>query len=329
MINIENPIVQRLITLADIHMTFNEKPHGDLYYYSGYDEFMEAAIADGYVFLGEGFFSQAWTHPAINDYAVKLGFKKEDSGAAYAAFCRDNQGLVGIPNIYGIERFDSCYCVILDRLESIPSSFERPDYEDVMYLIGAVINNGHCISYESADVSRFTLSKDKLSDTCLRIHNFFKGIARFDIHRGNVMLDKEGHVVITDPVSYAQQEQPERRVVNHAKARVAHHFNGVGAASLLRKHGEVARMANMVHALDAGADNHIRQIKARKLGHLGILLLEDDVRSPVKELSSKLLKQINRTPVIKPMTNVPQAFNCKKPAFLIARDEKLGIKRNR
>lgn len=201
MINIENPIVQRLVTLADIHMTFNEKPHGDLYYYSGYDAFMKAAKAEGYVYLGEGYFSQAWTHPAINDYAVKLGFKKEDSGAAYAAFCRDNQGLTGIPNIHGIGRFDSCYCVLLDKLERFEFTHNKHlEHSAVQFLIhwGELDKFEILINLDSEKSKYYT----ELMYTCQKIKDFFDGVAKFDLHQGNVMQDTKGNMVITDPVSY-------------------------------------------------------------------------------------------------------------------------------
>lgn len=115
MLTFENPIVQILINLADKYVTkVNESDYIDWQVTS----FERAAKEAGYIKLGSGFFSQAWSHPEINKYAVKLGFKKEDSGAAYAAFCRDNQGMVGIPVIHGLDRFRSCYVVLMDKLIS-------------------------------------------------------------------------------------------------------------------------------------------------------------------------------------------------------------------
>lgn len=302
MINIENPIVKRLITLADIHMTFNEKPHQALHYFNGYDDFVDAAKSEGYVYLGEGYFSQAWTHPAINDYAVKLGFKKEDSGAAYAAFCRDNQGLTGIPTIYGIGRFDSCYCVLLDKLERFEFTGNKyTEHKAVQSLI------------HWGEVSKFkllcTLDKEhsdyykKLMNTCYKIKNFFDGVAKFDLHQGNVMQDKNGNMVITDPVSYTQQEQPERRVISNAKARMRNHLSKVYPL-----HG------NFINC------------KERAIRMMGIsermLVSTKELKAIKEQVRGRFAGAIAHHEVL-------VAPNCKKPAFLIARDEKLGIKRNR
>lgn len=115
MLTFENPIVQNLINLADKYVT---KVKESDYIDRQVQSFEKAAKEAGYIKLGSGFFSQAWSHPEINKYAIKLGFKKEDSGAAYAAFCRDNQEMAGIPVIYGLDRSRSCYVVLMDKLIS-------------------------------------------------------------------------------------------------------------------------------------------------------------------------------------------------------------------
>ena len=66
----------------------------------------------GFVRLGNGHFSAAYEHALLPGKVIKVGFKKEDSGAAYAAFCRMNQGREGIPTVYDIQRHTGCYTVI-------------------------------------------------------------------------------------------------------------------------------------------------------------------------------------------------------------------------
>lgn len=56
-------------------------------------------------------------HELLPGRVIKVGFKKEDSGAAYVAFCRMHQGRVGIPNVYHVARHAGCYTVVLDELE--------------------------------------------------------------------------------------------------------------------------------------------------------------------------------------------------------------------
>lgn len=70
----------------------------------------------GFRMLGNGHFSAAYSHEMLSGRVIKVGFKKEDSGAAYTAFCRMHQGRAGIPNVYHVARHAGCYTVVLDRL---------------------------------------------------------------------------------------------------------------------------------------------------------------------------------------------------------------------
>ena len=73
-------------------------------------------IDAGFTMLGNGHFSAAYAHDMLPGKVIKVGFKKEDSGAAYVAFCRMHQGRDGIPNVYHVERHAGCYTVVLDKL---------------------------------------------------------------------------------------------------------------------------------------------------------------------------------------------------------------------
>lgn len=162
------------------------------------DDLKETARHAGFEFLGSGYFSAAFSNDALPGRVVKVGFKKEDSGAAYAAFCKAHQGLKGIPNVYAVQRHSHCYTVVLDHLKEFTSDKETSEqhrqYETICDLVqhdGNVNEDDH---------------EGPLAETCNKIRQFFKGIASFDIHRGNVMVDKRGDLVITDPVSYCNDE---------------------------------------------------------------------------------------------------------------------------
>ena len=72
-----------------------------------------------YECLGYGFFSAVYSEPEDNSVVYKVGFKKDDSGAAYAAFCRNNQERAGIPIIHNIEMLPTGqYVVMMERLQS-------------------------------------------------------------------------------------------------------------------------------------------------------------------------------------------------------------------
>jgi hypothetical protein len=153
------------------------------------------ALDAGFSLLGNGHFSAAFKHALLPGKAIKVGFKKEDSGAAYVAFCRMHQGRVGIPNIYHVARHAGCYTVVLDELEPCNrrSNHLHDHYADLAYYFV------EC-DYEPEEHHEKDLP---FIETCQMIRDFFCGIASFDMHSGNIMFTKDGKPVITDPVSFS------------------------------------------------------------------------------------------------------------------------------
>lgn len=149
----------------------------------------------GFNLLGNGHFSAAFKHELLPGRVIKVGFKKEDSGAAYVAFCRMHQGRVGIPNVYHVARHAGCYTVVLDELEPCQrrENDEHDHYADLAYYF--VEGEPDPEDYAEAD--------QPFIETCQMIRKFFYGIASFDMHSGNIMFTKDGKPVITDPVSFS------------------------------------------------------------------------------------------------------------------------------
>lgn len=158
----------------------------------------------GFKFLGSGHFSAAFGHEMLPNRVIKIGFKKEDSGAAYTAWCRANQHLAGVPVIHSVSREESCYTVVLDKLESYCDHVRGEDsdrLEDEYCAIYNAINGDSNSDTYSTDYAKELLETSKL------IRKFFHGIASFDMHDENIMVDpKTGHLVITDPVSFSQDK---------------------------------------------------------------------------------------------------------------------------
>lgn len=158
----------------------------------------------GFKFLGSGHFSAAFSHDMLPNRVIKIGFKKEDSGAAYTAWCRANQHLAGVPVIHSVSREESCYTVVLDKLESYRDHMKGEDkdhLEDEYCAIYNAINGDSDSDTYSTDYARQLLETSKL------IRKFFHGIASFDMHDENIMVHpKTGHLVITDPVSFSQDK---------------------------------------------------------------------------------------------------------------------------
>ncbi|WEU80170.1 serine-threonine kinase [Klebsiella phage Toyotomi] len=152
----------------------------------------------GFNLLGNGHFSAAFKHELLPGKVIKVGFKKEDSGAAYVAFCRMHQGRVGIPNVYHVARHAGCYTVVLDEL--VPCEL----YENEAHEHYADIAN-YFVENSGAELGDVDGAEKELPfvETCQMIHKFFHGIASFDMHSGNIMFTKDGKPVITDPVSFS------------------------------------------------------------------------------------------------------------------------------
>lgn len=155
----------------------------------------------GFNLLGNGHFSAAFKHELLPGRVIKVGFKKEDSGAAYVAFCRMHQGRVGIPNVYHVARHAGCYTVVLDELEPCQrrENDEHDRYADLAY---------YFVEGES-DPEDYAEADQPFIETCQMIRKFFYGIASFDMHSGNIMFTKDGKPVITDPVSFSADKGRE------------------------------------------------------------------------------------------------------------------------
>lgn len=154
----------------------------------------------GFNRLGNGHFSAAYEHALLPGKVIKVGFKKEDSGAAYAAFCRMNQGREGIPTVYDIQRHAGCYTVVLDYLNPLNDRCEgESDKVRHHFRAAREIIEEDC--FDAAE--EYPISEGFIA-TCKDIRRFFLGIASFDCHSGNVMKDQMGRLIITDPVSFSK-----------------------------------------------------------------------------------------------------------------------------
>lgn len=158
----------------------------------------------GFSLLGNGHFSAAFKHELLPGRVIKVGFKKEDSGAAYVAFCRMHQGRVGIPNVYHVARHAGCYTVVLDELEPC-KRYDNETHEHYADLANYFVENSDA---ELGDVDGAERELPFV-ETCKMINKFFYGIASFDMHSGNIMFTKDGKPVITDPVSFSADKGRE------------------------------------------------------------------------------------------------------------------------
>lgn len=175
-------------------------PLEDMDYWQTLAERMRDA---GYIKLGNGHFSAAYEHALLPGKVIKVGFKKEDSGAAYAAFCRMNQGREGIPTVYDIQRHAGCYTVVLDYLNPL-NYWCDGESDKVRHHFKAA---REIIEEDCFDAAEEYPISDGFIETCKDIRKFFLGIASFDCHSGNMMKDQMGRLIITDPVSFSTDDK--------------------------------------------------------------------------------------------------------------------------
>lgn len=153
----------------------------------------------GFNRLGNGHFSAVYSHPLLPNKVIKVGFKKEDSGAAYTAFCRMHQGRPGIPNIYDVQRHAGCYTVVLDALQE-SDTWGNTTHDHYAEMARDVIE------YNYNEYNELTGWDAEFVETCKMIRKFFEGIASFDMHSGNIMFTRGDVPYITDPVSFSQKK---------------------------------------------------------------------------------------------------------------------------
>lgn len=197
----------------------------------------------GFRMLGNGHFSAAYSHPLLPNRVIKVGFKKEDSGAAYIAFCRMYQGRAGIPNVYDVQRHVGCYTVVLDALNDC----ERYDNEEHAKYAKIASDIIDC----SSDMHDWRGGWDgEFVETCKLIRKFFDGIASFDMHSGNIMFSGDDTPFITDPVSFSQKKDGGAFSIDPEE--------------LIKEVEEVARQKEIDRA-KARKERHAARLEARRI----------------------------------------------------------------
>lgn len=216
-------LIDLLVSLVDSETSQGEGTYScnALEYQDWWHTLSSLTTDAGFKRLGNGHFSAAYSHEMLPGKVIKVGFKKEDSGAAYVAFCRMHQGRAGIPVIHDVQRHPSCYTVVMDKLEPLGDEDARDEagLSNLWWLVPQAVQSsdkGWEGWKESLAAEYSALNQHELEtiETCRMIHKFFYGIASFDMHSGNAMVDSKGQLVITDPVSYTQKGGPLERCEN-------------------------------------------------------------------------------------------------------------------
>jgi hypothetical protein len=147
----------------------------------------------GWTLSGSGFFSVCFYRGGL---AIKLSLRGAgDAAIAYAHWAKDNNDVAGVPMVYAIGEWSHCAAVLMERYEQVghlidpDSDHYDPAFGYEFDAIKASLEQG--IEGDPA----FTTSS-----TALTIRNQFAGVGQYDMHYDNVMQDRKGNIIITDPL---------------------------------------------------------------------------------------------------------------------------------
>ena len=174
------------------------------------------AMPEGWNYVGEGYFSLAVAHSSRPDYIFKICCRPDDGYPEYAAWCvsKFNDGThvdLCIPHIPFVHRSLAHVRIVpVQRLREIPDGHtEGADIYDGETLYDEelcdqvdMIQQYFEVLLGFQDEDAFYVSP-KMQATLEAIVQSFKGLSGVDIHRGNVMLNDDGEMILTDPLGFA------------------------------------------------------------------------------------------------------------------------------
>lgn len=183
------------------------------------DTLAECSMPEGWSYVGEGHFSLAVAHSSRPDYIFKICCRQGDGYPEYATWCvsKFNDGThvdLCIPHIPFVHRSLAHVRIVpVQSLRKIhggytegaePCDGETPYDEELCDQIDMIHWYFHALlgSTVYPDGDEFYVSH-KMQATLKAIVQSFKGLEDVDIHSGNVMLNDDGEMILTDPLGYA------------------------------------------------------------------------------------------------------------------------------
>lgn len=151
----------------------------------------------GWTVSGSGFFSVVFYKGGL---ALKISLRGSgDAAMDYLDWCKGHQGKPGIPTLHAMNQMDYTYTVLMDRLESIEHKL-NPESVSYCCFMDAEYQDAKAALNQGVAPEGFPSGA-----TALAIRDEFKGRGRFDLHKANVMADRDGKFVITDPLGRSQE----------------------------------------------------------------------------------------------------------------------------
>lgn len=161
---------------------------------TGPDDCWTADSVDKMKFLGCGHFSAVYSHSDFPHYVVKLSLRPGDVAPCYLAWARANPGR-HVPAVHYLRKNEHGTIAILDKLYPV-------DYASHWMRVYEKYSRRKRNELPDIAVPGY----EQLHEAFINITTFFDGLCNIDTHEGNIMLDINGDLVITDPLSSASSK---------------------------------------------------------------------------------------------------------------------------
>lgn len=169
-------------------------------YYPESEDFCDLPPHIDAAFISCGYFSSVWAIPGEPFKVLKVSHRAEDCCRDYMQWAYANPH-PNAPTIHSIEHVDHMMLVVMERYSPLPDDLTMP-YEESYAYRENVPGHEVLMGYRQPD---HRLGHEQL---CARIRREFIRV-KFDLHKDNVMVARDGRIIITDPVSYKVNNKGE------------------------------------------------------------------------------------------------------------------------
>ena len=171
--------------------------------YCGVDDALERYPFQSKAFsvVGAGHFSLVLETDMLPGEVLKVSLRPGDAWSSYAAWCRQNKGLYGVPDILAVHRTDDLFMACMPKYLSI---YETGCAEEALGVTTRALGK-YCPTTTGNLAPRHVQSLTLVGGM---ISTYFQGIAIMDMRSDNLMwCPVRAQYIYTDPVSFTRSEE--------------------------------------------------------------------------------------------------------------------------